>query len=311
LDCPLRYWLKRNARLKERETRLFSEATAGQLTHKIWESVWRTWQARQKAEKSLSFLAAEEWERALSLEADYSAFEVLLKDRRLERHRKNMEFYLQRLARAQQAVLDRLTACGLAHREVLVETELPPYQTGGVIFTGRCDRVEIFDDGSVVIVDYKWGRSVSYEKGLPNLASRRHFAAQEEEQEGEQLRESFKYGLQLSAYALMYAAGRPEGRVAGVGFLGHRDGTLAGTFAPPVAGCYLPDKKTSATLKERGEEAITAMEYAAALLKSQRYEPCYVAESCRYCDVKGVCRKGELRGDALPMAETDMEDWEA
>jgi hypothetical protein len=319
LDCPLRYWLKRNARLKERDTRLFSEATAGLLTHKIWEAVWRN---RQETGEPLPLLVAEEWRRALSLGAhgvlgglgvhephgphgtDYSAFEVLLKDRRLERHRKNMEFYLQRLSRTQQAILDRLAACGLTHRSVAAETELTPYRVEGVTFTGRCDRVETFDDGSVVIVDYKWGRSASYEKGLANLDSRRHFAPRE----GVLQHESFKCGLQLSAYALMYAAGRPESRVAGVGFLGHKDGGLAGTFATPVAGCYLPDKKTSASLKAREEEALAAMGVAAALLKSQRYEPCYVAESCRYCDVKGVCRKGELRGDALPMAE--LEDGE-
>jgi RecB family exonuclease len=308
LDCPLRYWLERNARLKERDTKLFSKAMAGQLTHKIWEAIWHT---QQKTSETLSFLTAEEWRRALSLEADYSAFEVLLKDRRLERHRKNMEFYLQRLAHTQQAILDRLAACGLRHRLVSAETELPPYQVEGVIFTGRCDRVEVFEDGSVVIVDYKWGRSASYEKGLANLASRRHFAAQGDVLIGDGLkRESFKYGLQLSAYALMYAIEHSEGQVAGVGFLGHGDGTLAGTFAPPVAGCYLPNKKTSVSLQERKEEALAAMKCAAALLKSQRYEPCYVAESCRHCGVKGVCRKGELRGDTLPMAEMDMEDWE-
>jgi hypothetical protein len=147
-------------------------------------------------------------------------------------------------------------------------------------------------------MDYKWGRSASYEKKLPDLLSRRYLSTRYE---------AFKYGLQLSAYALMYAAAHPEHRVVGVGFLGHKDGGLAGTFESPVAGCYLPDKK-SASIETRANEVSEALKCAAAILKSRRYEPCYVAESCRYCGVKGICRKGELRGDSLSTAEFEEED---
>jgi hypothetical protein len=295
LDCPLRYWLKRRARLRERDATLFSDAEAGQLTHAIWESVWRR---RQETPAPLPLLIDEEWRRASSLEGDYASFGRLLRDRRLVRHRKNIEFYITRLARVQQGILDRLEACGLRHSAICAETELEPYEVDGTTFTGRCDRIEIFDGDRVVIMDYKWGRSASYEKRLPDLISRRYLPTRYE---------TFQYGLQLSAYALMYAAGRPEHRLVGVGFLGHKDGGLAGTFEHPAAMCYLPDKKSGASIETRAGEGLEAMKCAAAILKSRRYEPCYIAESCRCCDMKGVCRKGELRGDALPIAEEEDE----
>ncbi|MDR2529168.1 MAG: PD-(D/E)XK nuclease family protein [Synergistaceae bacterium] len=282
LDCPFRYWLRRNAKLRERDTSLFNAAEAGLLTHKIWEAVWRS------RSGSLPQLAAEEWEKALALEGDYSRFGRLLKDKRLSRHVKNIGFYVARLAQTQQAALDRLAASGLRHSEVRVETELPPYEANGVTFTGRCDRIEVFENEFAVIVDYKWGKSGSYEKKLNDLASRPYLLTS---------REKFHYGLQLSAYALMFA--EPCPRVVGVGFLGHGDGKLAGSFEPPVAASYQPgkNKKTELFLEERMEEAREAMRCAAAILKSGRFEPCYVAASCRWCDMKGICRRGEFYGE--------------
>ena len=174
-----------------------------------------------------------------------------------------------------------------------------------MVFTGRCDRIEFFEGGCAVIVDYKLGRSASYERKLADLGSRRHLAAKC----GELKRDAFAHGLQLSAYALMHSAQRLPYRVAGVGFLGHKDGGLSGTFERPLSGCYLPDKKNGPPLEERAEEALDAMRCAAAVLKSGRYEPCYAAASCRYCPTKGVCRKGELRGDALPNEDGEDESF--
>jgi hypothetical protein len=149
-----------------------------------------------------------------------------------------------------------------------------------------------------VIVDYKWGRSASYEKSLSDLLSRPYLSTRYE---------VFRSGLQLSAYALMYAAAHPEHRVVGVGFLGHKDGGLAGTFEYPLTGCYLPGKK-GVSIETRTDEVLEALKCAASILDSRRFEPCYAAESCRYCDVKGICRKGELRGDALPAAEFEEDE---
>jgi hypothetical protein len=298
LDCPLHYWLKHEARLKERSTALFSEAEAGLLTHKIWEKVWFRKDKKEQEEHrgglSLVILAAEEWRRVLTAEEDYAPFERLLKDPRLKRHIRNMEFYVMRLARVQDSILERLAASGVRRLRLAMEEELAPCELDGVTFTGRCDRMEVFEDGAV-IMDYKWGKSASYDKGILHLAARRHLADFLPPE-----RESFRHGLQLSAYALMHAS---AARVVGVGFLGHRDGGVTGTFAPPFLG-YLETGSAGksvkgASLEERMEEAQEAMRCAAGILKSGRYEPCYSAESCRWCDMKGVCRKGELRGESL------------
>jgi len=299
LDCPLRFWLKRSARLKERDTALFSEADAGLLTHQIWERVWRRKQdCKEESLRSIRSLAAEEWGKLSSSKKIYARFGSLVKDHRLARYVKNMEFYVMRLADFQQNTLDRLTESGLRHIALDTEVELTPYEVDGVTFTGRCDRVEVLSGNHVVIVDYKWGRSASYEKKLANLASHRYLDTEYK---------SFRYGLQLSAYALMYDSAHPDHSVAGVGFLGHKDGGIAGSFASPVAECYTPHKKNAPVLEDRKAEALEAMRCAAAILKSKRYEPSYSAEACRYCDAKGVCRKGELRGESLVLDE-DFED---
>ncbi|MDR3230069.1 MAG: PD-(D/E)XK nuclease family protein [Synergistaceae bacterium] len=335
LDCPFRWWLRRNAKLRERRTTLLNGAEAGELTHKIWQNVWRRRATEEgMMEKgsmredsasmkdfpypSLSVLASGEWQRALRGEEDYEPFRRILFDRRLRRSLKNLEFYVLRLAGVQQDILDRLAASGIGHRMLYMEEELSlSLETDGVVFTGRCDRVELLNknsdagrSGQVVILDYKLGKSAAYEKLLPRLSSRRYLPADLLED-----REAFRYGLQLSAYALMYGRQFPEHRVTGVGFLGHRDGGLAGTFAtatPGVSACYLPGRKApdkkDDPLEERVAEAGTALRCAAAILKSGRYEPCYVADSCRYCDMKGVCRRGELRGEASEESE-EGEEW--
>ena len=301
LDCPLHYWLKRGAKLKERETALFSDAEAGILTHRIWEKVWRRRQDDKGTPRSIRSLAAEEWQKLLSSDGAYAEFDRLTKDRRLLRYIRNMEFYVMRLADFQQDILDRLGESGLRHVELETETELAPYEVDGVTFTGRCDRIEVLSENNVVIIDYKLGRSALSEKKLTDLRFRRYLATEYE---------TFRYGLQLSAYALMYGAAHPDRRVAGVGYLGHKDGGIAGSFESPAIECYMPGKKNASVLKERTSEALEAMKCAAAILKSKRYEPFYSAEACRYCGVKGVCRKGELRGENLVASDDGTEDEE-
>jgi hypothetical protein len=300
LDCPLRYWLRREARLKERSTALFSAAEAGLLTHKIWEKVW----LRREEEgdgPSLAELAAGEWRRVLAVGEDYAPFGRMLRDPRLKRHIRDMEFYVMRLAGVQDRILECLAASGTRRVSLRVEADLTPYELDGVTFVGRCDRMEVFEDG-VVIVDYKWGKSASYDGGLPGLAARRHLAEFLPPE-----RKSFSRGLQLSAYALMHSS---AARVAGVGFLGHRDGGVAGTFEPPAL-CYAEaggagKSAGGVSLAERMEEAREAMRCAAGILKAGRYEPFHAAKTCTYCDMKGVCRRGEMYGESLlPENEED------
>jgi RecB family exonuclease len=303
LDCPFRWWLRRAARLNERRTAFSDSAEAGTLTHRLWQNIWRRRGEEADASPSLPVLAAEEWRKALELHEDYAGFTRFLSDRRLKRTLKNLEFYMARLAQTQQDILDRLEASGIRHKILYMEEELSlSAQIDGAVFSGRCDRVEMLDEGQIVILDYKLGKGGTYEKSLPRLTERPWLPP--ELLEG---REAFRFGLQLSAYALMYGRQFPDHRMAGVGFLGHKDGALAGTFATQsLADCYLPRAKPVSP-EERIAEAETALRCAAAILREGRYEPFFDAESCSYCDMKGICRKSELRGESQGETSSEME----
>jgi RecB family exonuclease len=276
LDCPFRWAVNRRVRLRDGgvkllDAELFGKDEAGILTHKLWEGVWRRWHG--ESIESIASLA----ERELAENGEISASR-LFSDRRLSRMAGDIKFYVARLASLQDDILGRIADSG--RRLVAVETEftLPPREVDGVTFTGRCDRRDLFDDGSAVIIDYKLGKSASYEKGIKRL--------------------NFKFGLQLSAYALMNGiceAGCPG--VAGVGFMGHKDGGLAGTFEGDMIEIYLGAKKKPVSLAERAEEANSAMQQAATLLKSGLFTPNPDADACRYCSLKGLCRRGEVKGE--------------
>ncbi|GHS88331.1 hypothetical protein AGMMS49957_09650 [Synergistales bacterium] len=300
LGCPMRWWLARRAGVTTIDRELFSRAEAGSFTHKIWENVL-TSLAEESQKETFSSAADREWKKALSLESDgYASYRRLLKDYRLERHRKNIEFYIARLARFQDGISERLESLrsdGLAPRLVGRETEvdLTQCEIDGVRFTGRCDRMDVFEGGGIVILDYKLGKSVNYEKKSETLCA---------------YNKIFKWGLQLSAYALLYNRGaKDDSRVVGVGFLGHGDGAIAGTFEPPFDLCYTGRADRGARLAERTEEAQDAMKRAAAILKSGEFAPRYESAACARCDFKGVCRKGEMNGDGKN-SEDDENDEE-
>ena len=141
-----------------------------------------------------------EW-RSLSLsDEDYGAFGRLIRDRRLARALEVLRFRIRRLAALQTHILERLEQSGFRHRAVLLEDEAAlSLDVDGVRFSGRCDRVEILEDGDgrahAVITDYKAGRSVRYEEGMKDLERYPWY-------EGGPSK--LVRGLQLSAYALIY-----------------------------------------------------------------------------------------------------------
>ena len=102
----------------------------------------------------------------------------------------------------------------------------------------------------------------------------------------------------------MYGPRKADASLAGVNFLGHRDGGIAGTFSAALQGVYTGDltgetRNNRCTLDERREEAECAMACAARLLRKGRFVPFYDSPSCRYCDMKSICRRGEVVGEPL------------
>ncbi len=306
LECPLRYWLQRKAGLRERSLELASAAEWGSLTHKFWERVWRRF---GRGGEPFPKAVEEEW-RSLSLsDEDYGAFGRLIRDRRLARALEVLRFRIRRLAALQTRILERLEQGGFRHRAVLLEDEAAlSLDVDGVRFSGRCDRVEILEDGDgrahAVITDYKAGRSVRYEEGMKDLERYPWY-------EGGPSK--LVRGLQLSAYALMYGPREADAPLAGVNFLGHRDGGIAGTFSTALQGVYAEvlageTRNNRRTLDERREEAGYAMACAVRVLKEGRFAPFYDSPSCRYCDMKSICRRGEIIGEPLANEEESADE---
>lgn len=297
LECPLRYWLQRRARLRERPLGLVSAADWGALTHKFWERVWRRFDERREG---FLEIADAEWRALSAVDTEYTAYAPMIRDRRLGRRREILRLRAMRLAVLQARILERLAQAGFRHRAILLEEDAELLcELEGVRFSGRCDRVEILEgrDGALraVITDYKTGRSARYEEGLSEL---------ERYPWHDGGLDRFLRGLQLSSYALMYARQHSDAVLAGVCLLGHQDGGLAGTFSEELRGPCAAElrgekKGNRCTLEERQEEARYAMVCAARILGEGRFAPFYGAPSCRYCGMKSVCRRGETVGEAL------------
>ena len=176
LTCPLRWWLQRRARLRERITGLATSADWGSLAHLLWERVWRRF-ARdgfQDGPAPFTQIVAGEWE---ALGSEGTEFDRLLQDRRLARWREIVRSRVFRLGEVQARILARMQQRGIRHVAVWLEGDAAlDCELDGVPFVGRCDRVEVLADPSgrlqAIIMDYKNGNAAGYETGLRNIGDR-------------------------------------------------------------------------------------------------------------------------------------------
>lgn len=129
-------------------------------------------------------------------------------------------------------------------------------------FSGRCDRVDILDDG-VIIYDYKLGKASSYSKAL-----------------------------QLASYALAWEEKENAPPVKGVIYLGMSDGgatIISDSDELKVKG------KRNKPLKDAKEEAIGKLAEMAQALKEGTFLPNYNSKTCGMCGYIGLCRKHEAK----------------
>ena len=297
LSCPLRWWLERRARLHERRIEVATAAEWGVLTHAFWERTWRRF--AQDPEADFAALTREEWAKLEAADEPYAEYERFAEDRRLARRMGILRFRALRLGEVQQRIIQRLRDAGFRHQGIWLEDDARlSTAKEGVTFHGRCDRVELLagPDGRTcaVITDYKSRRAAIYDEGVKSLPARSWNV------DG---RDRFRFGLQLSAYALMFKERDPDVPLKGLCFLGMADGRTAGTLAPELQPLFAEEaeapKKLLASMEERMEEADCAMRCAATLLSAGKFEPFYDSPSCRVCDMKGICRRGEFHGEAL------------
>ncbi|MBR1673153.1 MAG: PD-(D/E)XK nuclease family protein [Fretibacterium sp.] len=298
LSCPMLWWLRRRGRLRERTLELATVADWGTLAHALWQEVWQKFRLAGDAAR-FPRLVQEEWNTLASGEGRYAPFKRFTGDHRLQRRLENLRFRILRLGAVQGRILDRLYQAGFRHREIWLEEEARLKRgLDGVTFTGQCDRIEVLEDKAgrpyALITDYKEGRVEKYEKGMSLEGCRWNTAG----------RDKFRFGLQLSAYAVLFEEGHPDLPLAGVNFLGLEDGRLTGTFAPELLEFFAPESSSSPRqlalpMTEREEEAEYAMRCAASLLHAGEFGPSYDSALCRTCGMKGVCRRGDFVGERL------------
>ncbi|MCR5346860.1 MAG: PD-(D/E)XK nuclease family protein [Fretibacterium sp.] len=297
LSCPALWWLRRRGRLRERTLELATAADWGTLTHVLWQKVWQRFRDIRDAEQ-FPPIVQEEWTHLVSGEGPYEPFRHFTGDRRLQRRLENFRFRVLRLGKIQGQILERLYQAGFTHREIRLEEEAQlSLELEGITFTGQCDRIEVLEDRAgcpcALITDYKEGRAEKYEKGMSVMDCPWNTSEWEK----------FRFGLQLSAYAVMFEHEYPEIPLAGVSFLGMEDGRLAGSFTREVQSYFAPEcdspRKLAVPLREREDEAEYAMQHAASLLRAGEFRPFYGSDLCRTCGMKGVCRRSEFCGESL------------
>ncbi|HDQ92816.1 MAG TPA: Dna2/Cas4 domain-containing protein [Synergistetes bacterium] len=139
---------------------------------------------------------------------------------------------------------------------------------GGIPFSGRYDRLDMLQDGTALIFDYKTGRG--------NGLSR---------------------SLQLAAYTAALKE-TVSVEVSGYIFLSQGDTGVTATLegnAAEMLGRWA--KKKQKKLKDMIATATSAMEEMALSISGSRFIPNYENEqACRFCDLHGLCRKSESAG---------------
>lgn len=259
-NCPFLFRARHLWGLEPPKEPGFDAALAGTALHGIWKEAWQAYSDGWQG--SLASLV-QEFAKPVLLKT----YRALLEDEGLARRR---DLFLQSLVRAANT-LDLAESAGLRDLRSLsfTEYELPSFNTGGVTFSGRADRIDVLKDGRVIIWDYKSGPSDSYGSSI-QLAS---------------------YGVLLTE-----APDSPASPGAGLPnyvFLGHRDGELRGASDPDIYG-ILGIKGRKPDLKSKIDEARDAMESLARAVKSGEFPPACKSSLCRRCSWAVLCRRGEL-----------------
>lgn len=296
LACPFLWWQKRQARLYEQDTEIVSPAEWGNMMHEYWRCVWARYREDMNASGNFFVhIAKDEWQKLLT--ADDGDFRKLVKDLRLKRKLDGLEFRAERLAVVQAGVIDALLSESYTYSRILLEEEAHlKANVEGIAFLGQCDRIDVmtapYGGETAFIADYKEGDGENYEKAMKTAGYSWNFDGLDK----------FERGLQLSVYAALY-----QHDLSGVYILGLEDGKISGSFSGNTADIFRPYKsaKFADTITDRIHEGEYAMKCAVNILKAGKFSPEYKADTCRYCHIKSLCRKGEFRSETITDSEED------
>ncbi|MGD9667100.1 MAG: PD-(D/E)XK nuclease family protein [Synergistaceae bacterium] len=251
-ECPYRYWCRNNIKLKDHDRKLFDSLRAGSLLHAVWERSWREYLS---SPRSFALLSKNQWNKAAS---DY--YPELLTDPRLERHADSMMKQMGLVAE----LLDRIESSHEIKKRTATELEykIPEYCIDGVIFKGRADRVDFFNDGFVVI-DYKSNSSNSH-----------------------------RNELQLAAYSVIISK-ITGAKALGYGWIGHRDASFYGYFTSREMSDAYQSGKPKKKIEDFLDLAESTMEEMADSIKTGIFPAKYDSLMCRFCEFFVICRKKE------------------
>ena len=310
LSCPFLWCQEKIAGLyQDSDSDIASQIEWGLMLHKFWQRVWQ----RYRTDFSQAFMKIfyDEWKiltESQDLIEDYKNYSHLVRDFRLKRKLKGIEYRAERLGKIQNGILEGLRKAGYVHERVMLEEEAHlRAEINGVNFLGQCDRIEILraPDGEKIafIADYKEGIGERSEDPMNKIALREWNVEQ---------REKFSYGLQLSVYSALFERSS-DIKLGGVYILGLEDGKVSGSILkseefPEIFEIFseYKSKKFKGLISERTSEGEYAMVCAAEVLNGGKFAPCYGSDLCRFCKIKSLCRMGEFRGEILSEDSSDF-----
>lgn len=262
-DCPFLYWCRYVARLplpRDVAPGLMDRPLQGVLMHEIWRELWE----ERDASEGPSLLTAlrSRWDAMIAARA--LRFPVLT-DARAAPVLRKLEGAMRRVAAVQDEIEARAGERGMKREKTLHEADLPPFRVEGVVYTARADRLDVWEDGRIVLVDYKLGKSGNY-----------------------------RNSLQLPIYAAMLGEAG-GGDVAGFCYIGHDDAALRGAFAPEMSEVYRAAGRSPA-MAPLIQEGVAAMQEMASAVMSGRYAANYDALRCPRCGYRTICRRAERLG---------------
>ena len=270
VDCPFKYFSESVLQLTEErdEPAGLTPLERGTLLHALFEDFYRAWQAERRGAITPETLP-EAVQRFGTIARE--AFARLPEpDRRLEETRLLGSIVGTGVA---ERVFELEADSGLPVRERRLESELNgafrfPILNGlserSIAIRGKADRIDILDDGSVRVVDYKLGR-------MPDLAT----------------------SIQIAVYAhctrqLLEAADGRQHPIRSAAYLAFGDdrrleGTLGSSQEPPPIAVEVRASAFAATVGR-----IEAGEFPPRPKRPG---------DCRWCGYQGVCRKEYLAED--------------
>ena len=262
VECLYLYWLKHIKKIKEPVTELYNNAFAGSLVHNILEVAWKE---KLGTNKDLFSIVSSLWDKIENNDSEefLSIYKDLFYDKRLVRRKNLLRARTVKIAGLQDEIEERMNAHAKKRLDIKFEHEVS-FETEGFNFAGRCDRLDIFEDG-VAIIDYKTGK-------IPQSM------------------------LQLGGYA---KALKMNGmKIIGAGYVSLAEEKFSGIFIPPYSLIYT-GREVKKSIEELVNDTEQKISSAVQILKNGDFtmKPDYDSPLCRYCSYKPICRHAEFKNE--------------